>query len=281
MDNLHKKIKEQQSTFSKSFKKIASFLYSNPSVFAMNSAKEAGKQIGVSETTVIRFAHTLGYKGYSVLQQENRKSILEKSSLINFRDRKVSSHSQDDSIKKLMLKDVNTIQTLVEQISEDDLEQASTELLNAEKIYVAGVRASFSLASWFTFALDIAVGNARQYIANDDILIRISELNEKSVFVAFSFHRYGITTINLAELAKKQGATIIAITDNPYSPISKYSDITLAIHQEELSTLDLTPAVFSLLNSIISTITLRSPERFQQRVARFDAVQATDFFHRS
>lgn len=279
--NLHKKIKDHQSTFSKSFKKIASYLYSHPSVFAVNSAKEAGNQVGVSETTVIRFAHTLGYKGYSDLQQESRENILEKSSLTNFRNRKVRNHSQDDSIKKLMLKDVNTIQTVIEQIAEDDLEQACTQLLHADKIYVAGVRGSFSLAGWFSYALDIVTGNARQYMPNDDILIRISELNERSVFVALSFHRYGNTTINLAKLAKKQGATIIAFTDNAYSPLTDYSDITLAIQQEELTTLDLAPAVLSLLNSIISTITLRSPERFKQRVAQFDAVPATDFFHRS
>lgn len=278
MENLYTKIKEHQSTFSKSFKKIASHIYSDPSVFAMNSAQEAGRKIGVSETTIIRFARTLGYKGYSDLQQEYQQQIFQKSSLANYRDRKLSSQSQVNSIKELMLNDMNSIQTVVEQISDSDLEQAVIKLSNAKNIFIAGVRSSNALASWFAYALDIVVGNARQYLPSDDILVRVSELNEKSVFVAFSFHRYGITTINLAKLAKKQGATIISFTDNPYSPISVYSDITLSIQLEKQSTLDLVPAVFSLMNSIISTITLRAPELFQKRVSQFDGIEASSFF---
>ncbi len=278
MENLYKKIKEHESTFSKSFKKIATYIYNDPSIFAMNSAQEAGKKIGVSETTIIRFARKLGYDGYKSLQQIYQQRIFEKSSLSDFRNRKVSSHLEDNTVKNLMFNDIRTIQTVIEQMSETDLDQTVTKLLSAENIYVAGVRSSYALASWFAYALNIVVGNVRQHTPNDDILVQLSELHEKSVFVAFSFHRYGINTIRLAELAKKQGATIIAFTDNPYSPITEYSDITLAIQLEELSTLDLVPAVFSLMNSIVATITLRAPELFQQRVERFDGIEASSFF---
>ncbi|MBP1949736.1 MurR/RpiR family transcriptional regulator [Virgibacillus litoralis] len=278
MDSLYKKIKEHQSTFSKSFKKIAAQIYSDPSIFAMNSAKEAGEKIGVSETTIIRFARKLGYDGYKSLQQVCRQGIFQKSSLSDFRDKKVSNHSKDNTVKNLMFNDIRTIQTVIEQISEMELDQTVTKLLTAENIYIAGVHSSYALASWFTYALNIVIGNVRQHTPDDDILVQLSELHKNSVFVAFSFHRYGINTIRLAELAKKQGASIIAFTDHPYSPITEYSDITLAIQLEELSTLDLVPAVFSLMNSIIAAITLRAPKLFQERVNRFDGIEANSFF---
>ncbi|WP_175631824.1 MurR/RpiR family transcriptional regulator [Virgibacillus siamensis] len=277
MEKLYQKIREHQSGFSRSFKKIAAFLYRDPSVFAMNSAKTAGKLIGVSETTIIRFAHELGYKGYSALQKEYRTRIFQKSSLGNYRNQMMTRTNQT-SIKDMMLHDITAIQTATEQISDDDLERAVANLINAESIIISGVKSSFALANWFALAMDIATGNARQYIPGMDSLKRIGELNEQSVFVAFSYHRYGNEVIRLAKAAKQHGATVISFTDNAYSPVTEYSDIILALHMKELSTLDIVPAVFSLMNSIVSTIALRNPACFQRSIEAFDSAAANDFF---
>ncbi|MFC4558984.1 MurR/RpiR family transcriptional regulator [Virgibacillus kekensis] len=278
IEDIYQRVKKHQSTFSKGFKKVATYVYSDPAIFAVNSAKEAGRRIGVSETTIIRFANTIGFKGYSELQQELQQHLFQKSNLSSYQKRRVPNQTSPDSIKEIMYNDITNIQTVVNQIPDDDLERAVTKLTDSDQVFVAGVRSSFALASWFAYALDIVVGDARQYLPNDNILIRISELTNKSVFVAFSFHRYGVTTINLAKMAKKQGATVIAFSDTPYSPISEIADIILPIQLKDVSTLDLVPVLFSLLNSIISTIITRKPELFEQRVAMFDAVEAEDFF---
>lgn len=279
MESLYEKIKQDYASFSKSFKKIAAYLYNDPSVFAMNSAKQAGKRIGVSETTIIRFAHKLGYEGYSALQQEYQNRIFQKnSSLDNYQTLKSSSNPVQKSIKDIMFQDINTIQMIIDQISDNDLELTVAKLINSKNTIVTGVQSSYSLASWFAFALGLATGNARQFLPGRDNLRVLNELGENNVLVAFSFHRYGNETIRMARSAKEHGATVISFTDNAFAPISEFSDITLAIHTENLSTLDIVPAVFSLMNSIISTITIRNPESFEKSIEAFDSAAAKDFF---
>ncbi|WP_174616023.1 MurR/RpiR family transcriptional regulator [Virgibacillus ihumii] len=278
MEKLYAKIKQHQASFSKSLKKIAAYVYNDPSVFAMNSAKEAGKRIGVSETTIIRFAHTLGYKGYSALQQEYQNSIFrKKSSLDNYRNQKFSPH-ESKSIKNHMFQDLHTIQTAMEQISDNDLEKVVQKLRNSSNTVVTGAQASFPLAYWLTFTLDIVSGNVQQFVPGVDSLKRISELDENSVFVAFSFHRYSSETTKLAKAARKQGTTVISFTDNAFSPIAEHSDITLAVHTDERSTLDIVPAIFSLVNSIMSAVSRRNPKSFQQSIEAFNSTIVNEFF---
>ncbi|MEC5423317.1 MurR/RpiR family transcriptional regulator [Virgibacillus sp. C22-A2] len=277
MEQIYKKISEQQSSFSKGFKKIAEYFYRDPQVFAMNSATQAGRKIGVSETTIIRFAYQLGYSGYSTLQRDVLEQLFKKSSLTNYTDEK--SNNIKEPIKGLMQYDIKNIQRVYSHISEDDLNSVVSKLRDADSVLVSGVRASYAFANWFAYALDIVRGNARLFHPNiDDILLRVSEMTEKNVLVSFSFHRYAKETINIAKLVKQSGASIIAITDSPSAPISHFADIVIPVQTYSKSTLDVTPVVFSLLNSIVSTISIRDSHSFQKRTEKFDSIDAEDFF---
>ncbi|MFA1822281.1 MurR/RpiR family transcriptional regulator [Virgibacillus oceani] len=274
MEHIYTAINEQQANFSKGFKKIAASFIQDPKLFAVYSAAEAGKQMGVSETTVIRFSHMLGYKGYKALQEDVQQHLFQKSSLSDYAETK-----RQGSIKDMMHNDRDNILKVIEQISEEDLEKAVKKLSVADQVLISGVRSSHAPASWFAFALDLVIGKTRLYQPNsDDVLLRLSELTEKSVFVAFSFHRYTKDTIHMAKLAKQQGAFVITFTDSPFSPISKYADLNLAVQLSIKSTLDVAPVLFSLMNSIVSTISLRNAEDFHRRVKQFDAMEAADFF---
>jgi len=279
MEGIYQKIAEHQSIFTKKFQKISSYIYHEPEIIAANSATEAGKTMGVSETTVIRFCQTLGYPGYRALQEEVQKHLFQKSSLTEYVEDKAIDGSQNQPIKGLMANDLEAIQQTMRQISEAHLETAVTKIAAADKVLVAGIRTSHALASWFAFSLDLIMGNTRLYQPNvDDILLRMSALSDQSVVVAFSFHRYAIDTIRLAKLAKQQGAFVIAFTDSPVSPITGHASLTLRIPFHEKSTLDVAPAAMSLANSIVSAISLRNADQFQKRATLFDSIQGQDFF---
>ena len=152
----------------------------------------------------------------------------------------------------------------MERISEEDLDEAVLKLSSADQVFVCGVRSSYAFANWFAFALDLVIGKTRLYHSNiDNILLRMSELSKNSVMVVFSFHRYIIETINIARLAKQQGLFIIAFIDSSPSQITEFSDIVLSIQLNIKSTLDATPIVFSLMNSIVSKITIQNYELFK------------------
>lgn len=279
MENIYQKVYEQKNTFTNSLQKIASYILENPRLFAVSSATEAGKQIGVSETTIIRFCKQLGYKGYKELQEEVQNILLQRSSLSDYVEDKKVDGGTANSIKQLMASDAGNIQKMMQHLSEESLSTAVTKLTNADRVIVAGVRSSHALASWFSYSLDLIHGNTRMYNpGTDDILLRLSELTEKSVFVGFSFHRYAVDTINIAKHAKDKGAFVIGITDSSFSPITAYCDLVLNVQLSGKSTLDAAPAVMSLSNSIIASISLENNEKVKQRVELFDSISGKDFF---
>ncbi|WP_010531821.1 MurR/RpiR family transcriptional regulator [Lentibacillus jeotgali] len=281
MEGIYQKISSKQHAFSKQLLKIASYLYDDPKLFAMHSAEEAGKIVGVSETTVIRFCQKLGYSGYRSLQADIQHQLFERSTLTEFIGEKSETYGGQsfDSIKGLMANDLQAIQQTKERLSEEKLETAVAKLASCDQALVAGVRSSHALASWFAFALDLIMGKTRVYQPNvDDVLLRISALTTKSVVVAFSFHRYAKDTIHIAKLAKQQGAFVIAFTDSPAAPITKYASLTIPVQLQGKSTLDMAPTVMSITNSIVSAISLENAEAFQERAARFDAIDGQDFF---
>lgn len=279
METIYQKIYEQKNTFTNSLQKIASYVLENPRIFAVSSATEAGKQIGVSETTIIRFCKQLGYNGYKELQEEVQNILLQRSSLSEYVEDKKADAAIENSIKRFMANDVGNIQRMMQQLSEESLSTAVTKLTNADRVLVAGVRSSHALASWFSYSLDLMLGNTRIYNpGTDDILLRLSELTEKSVFVGFSFHRYAVDTINIAKHAKNGGAFVIGITDSGLSPITAYCDLVLSVQLSGKSTLDVAPAVMSLSNSIIASISLENDEKVKERVKLFDSISGKDFF---
>lgn len=279
MNHIYDKINEQKKYFSKGFNKIANYFIRDPQVFALNSATQAGNLIGVSETTIIRFANELGYSGYSALQHDVQQSFFNKSNLSGYLDSKTLDSSSQSPIKNLMFNDIENIKQFINQIPESELETVVNKLSEAKQILTCGVRSSYGFASWFAFTLDLIRGNTRLYQPNnDDILLRISELDKSSVVVAFSFHRYAVDTINLAKLAKRQGAYVVAFTDSSFSPITKYADSVLPIQLQIKSTLDAAPIAFTLMNSIISSVSLKSPVHFQERINSFDSIKTDDLF---
>lgn len=276
MEELFAKIEEQNPTYSKSFKKIAGFIFSETNLFAVCSAKQVAHKIGVSETTVIRFCQRLGYEGYGDFQQEIQSRLFEKSSLSGYAHR---TPNLNDSVKNLMAQDAENIQKIIDQIDESVLIEAVDRLTRAERTLVTGSGPSSSMATWFSFALDMIFGNVRSFFPeSDNILIRINELNERSVFVAFSFHRYNQSTIKVARTVKERGAFIIGFTDHRFSPLAEVADLTLPIELSTRSSLDVAPVVFSIMNSIVSKISLQNPDLIKERSKLLDNLNAKDFF---
>ncbi len=277
------KVKEQMSTLSTSMKKVAGYLLEHPQLFAMQSATEIGKEVGVSETTVIRFCYSLNYSGFSELQKEVRESLIfAKSSLHTFQADKKEIGSGPRFYIETMQRDQRKIQKMMEQLNERDLHHTVNRLIESNHILVAGIRTSFAAAHWFSFTLNLIRGNTHLFQpGTDDMIHLLSKMNKQSTFVAFSFHRYAKETIKLAEAVKKQGAFVIAISDSASSPITEHADLHLPVQLSVKSTLDAAPAVFSLMNALIAGVSIHDSERFDQYRERYESLQLDDFFYKS
>lgn len=124
MDVIYEQINNHQASFTKGLKKVAAHIGKDPKLFAMHSATDVGKHIGVSETTIIRFCHEIGYEGFSALQEKVRESLFRKNSFSDYLEAKIGNHTQDDSVKNTMRSDIDNIFNLIEYASDEDLEQS-------------------------------------------------------------------------------------------------------------------------------------------------------------
>ncbi|WP_096437344.1 MurR/RpiR family transcriptional regulator [Alteribacter populi] len=279
MQVLLSKINHHYDNLSSGLKKVALHLLTEPESFALYSAGEVGKKIGVSETTVIRFSHALDFKGYSSLQKEVKQAVFNQRSTLQAYSSKIDADTEKNIYKKVMHTDAKHIQIAAEGIQEKTFNEAVERISTAEKILVSGVRSSHGMAQWFTFALNLVKGNTNCYRPDvDDVFLHLSAMDEKSVVVAFSFHRYALDTLHLAEEAKKRGAFVIGVTDNERAPIRESASLLLPIQLPVRSTLDAAPAVFSLMNALVSAVAMENEADFEKRREAYEQFHVKNFF---
>lgn len=280
MVNLENTIKEHFHQLSKGQQKVAQYLMEQPQTFAMKSAAEIGKEIGVSETTVIRFCYSLKYSGFSEVQRITRENLLlPKSSLEEYHSTKLQLADEPHFLAKVMEQDRMSIQDTINSIDEQAFQQTVDQLFQAEKVYIFGLRSSFAPAQWFAFTLGLIREDVSFFRPDtEDILNLANRLNERTAFVAISFHRYLKETVAMAELAKQQHSFVCGITDSKLAPISAHADTLLTISQSKTSTIDATPALFSLLNALVAGVSIKDPERVEQRKRQYEALNIDHLF---
>lgn len=274
-------IKSKYYNLSKGQQKVASLVLEDSYFVALNPASEIGKQIGVSETTVIRFCYSLDLKGFSELQTMLREQLWSaENSLENFYKEKLELAGGSNFYTNVMKKDCSKIQETILYLNEQDIHTAVQKLTKADNIYVSGMRASFGAAHWLSFALGIIKDPVYLYRQDTDDLYQVmNQIKEKTAVIAISFHRYAKETVHFAELAKKRGAFIISLTDSPISPIAKYSDCVIHLFQAKRSTLDAAPSLFSVMNAIVSGVSVKMHDQFKQRQKQFDLLEIDDMFY--
>lgn len=278
--NLKEMIQKEYNQLSKGQQKVAKYLLEHPRDFAVKSASEVGGQVGVSETTVIRFCYSIKLSGFSELQKMIREQLLyRESSLGQYFSSKLELAEQPHFYARVMEQDRQHIQEAIHNINEKDVDQAVDQLITTEKIYISGLRTSFSAASWLAFTLGVIRGNVHLLRPEtDDLLLTLSEMNNESTLIAISFHRYLKDTIKVAKLAKEQGAFVIGITDSPVAPINEYADLVFPIYSSEKSTFDAAPALFSFLNAVTAGVSIKDKDRLEQRKEQYEKLNGDYLF---
>ncbi|AMA74491.1 MULTISPECIES: MurR/RpiR family transcriptional regulator [Aneurinibacillus] len=256
-------------------KKVARYVLDNAHEFSKNTAAEIGKKAGVSETTVIRFCHAVGFESFIQMQQAVWNELLE-SNYTLYLHRKSSSiaenaqDNQTDILDEIMKNDMFHIEKTFKELSRSTFREAVHYLKQASNILVVGHRTSYAPASWLSYTLNLLRGGTRLYRPDtDDMAQWIAEMDRNWVVLALSFRRYAKETLRLARFAKEKEACIIGITDSPVAPISRYSNFVLPVAVTE-STLDSIPALFSLLNALVTAISIEKNIEITEKLTRYE-----------
>lgn len=251
------KVDIKDKKLSKGHKKLAQYISENYDKAAFMTASKLGEKVGVSESTVVRFATEMGFRGYPELQKELQQMI--KSKLTAVQRMEVSSTliGEQDAIKKVLNGDIELIRDTLEHISAEEFTKAVDTINKAKRIYILGVRSSAALASFLYFYFNPVFENVVlvDTSSGSEMFEQMFRIGEEDVCVAISFPRYSKQTINALRFINDRGTKIIAITDSKDSPIAEYADNLLVAKSDIVSVVDSLVAPLSLINALIVAVT--------------------------
>ncbi len=255
-------INKRSSKFSKGQRLIAQFITNNYDKAAFMTAGKLGETVGVSESTVVRFASELGYDGYPGMRRAMQDMIRNRLTAVQRIEVAKQQIDSGNLLDAVLSTDIEKLRLTLDEINKADFERAVDEILKARTIYIVGMRSSTSLANFMGFYMNLLLDNVRLLhdTSVSEVYEQVFRIREGDVFIGISYPRYSSRTIKAMQFAKSAGATVIGITDGPSSPFVGLADVNLFAKSDMVSFLDSLVAPMSLINALIVAIGFRRPE---------------------
>ena len=272
--NLIAMIEEGMPTFSKGQKRIAGYILEHYDKAAYMTASKMGALVGVSESTVVRFAIELGFEGYPEMQKSLQELIRMKLTSVQRVEVTNSLIGEGDVLEKILVSDAEKIRRTLEEIDHDAFEAAVDKIVAAEKIYIIGVRSSSSLAGFLNFNFRMMFDNVKfvQTTSGSEMFEQIMSINENDVMIAISFPRYSKRIVNAVEYAHNAGADVISLTDSHQSPIAGLADQLLLARSDLVSFVDSLVAPLSIINAIIVAVSRKKMDDIRVRFDKLEKI---------
>jgi len=238
------------------------------------TAAKLGAEVGVSESTVVRFVMELGFEGYP----EFRRALLAliRSKLTAVQRIEVTNNliGDADVLQKVLESDIEKIKKTLEGINKKAFDDAVRAIVDAKTVYIMGMRGSSYLAGLLNYSFRMISDNVRliQTTSGSETFEQMMSLGETDVFIAISFPRYSKSIIKGVEYAKSRGADVIAITDSENSPIATNADQVLVAQSDMASFADSYVAPMSVINALIVAVSRECGDRFTERLHRLESV---------
>ena len=269
-----KSMEEGMHTFSKGQKRIAEYIVNHYDKAAFLTAAKLGVEVGVSESTVVRFVIELGFEGYPEFQKALQELI--RTKLTSVQRVQVTNQliGDGDILSKVLYSDIDKIKRTLEGIDKNAFDDAVKNIVQARKIYILGMRASSNLAGFLNYGLSIIYDKVKLVKASSGIEIfeQLMSVQPNDVVIAVSFPRYSRTLVNAVNYAKQSGAKIIALTDSEKSPIAPFSDCLMTAKSEMVSCVDSLVAPFSVLNAFIVSLALKKKSEVATAFEELEAI---------
>ncbi len=262
------RISEQYDKMSKGHKNIARFILEHYDQAVFMTAAKLGATLGISESTVVRFASGIGCAGYPEFQKALEECVQNKLNSVQRIDAKYGKSTQSEVLTSVITADIEKLQHTIDNLDPAAFESALNTILEAENIYIMGLRSNEPLAAFLHFYLNMIRGgvvlvNTTSVSETFEQMIRI---NEKDCFIGISFPRYSMRTLKAMEFASDRNAKVIAITDSVNSPMNLYSSCNLLARSDMVSIVDSLVAPLSVINALVVALCLRCPQEVKRNL---------------
>lgn len=268
------RISEHYSKMSKSHKAIANFILKHYEQAVFMTAAKLGETLGISESTVVRFASGIGYDGYPKFQKALEECVQSKLSSVQKIDAKYGNSSQSEILTSVLTADIEKLQDTIQNLDPAAFETAVSTILEADTIYIMGLRSNEPLAAFLHFYLNMIRGNVRllNTTSVSETFEQMMHISEKDCFIGISFPRYSMRTLKAMEFANDRNAKVIAVTDSIHSPMNLYSSCNLLARSDMVSIVDSLVAPLSVINALVVALCLRCPQEVRQNLEMLEEV---------
>ena len=272
--DISEKIRDYYPTFSKGQKKLSVAIIKDYDKVAYMTASKLGRFVGVSQSTVVRFATMLGYDGYSEFQkavQELVRAKLTPNQRIEITKQRIG---HGEILENVAESDIEKIRTTFSKLDKDTFHSACDAILSAKRIYIMGARSSEPLAMILNYNLSLIFDNVKIVAPKStaEIFEQMLSIGENDLLIAFSFPRYSSQMVNAVRFAKQNKAKIIVFTDSKRSPLAEHATYLLTAESDMASFMDSFVAPLSIINAIIVEITARREGLIRDRFEKLEKI---------
>lgn len=260
------RINDKFNRMSKSHKKIATYIIDHYEQAAFMTAAKLGKTVGISESTVVRFAYALDYKGYPEFQEALAEWVKDKLNSVQKIGAKYGKSTQSEILTSVLNADIEKIDDTIDHVDPQAFEAAVDTILNAKHVYIIGLRSCKPLAEFLHFYLNMVRSDVvlLDSTSTSEIFEQMLRISEKDAIIGISFPRYSMRTLKAMEMANDRNAKVITITDTIHSPMCLYSSCNLMARSDMVSIVDSLVAPLSLINALVVALCLKRPNEVKR-----------------
>lgn len=258
-NDLTSRINECYGSLSKGQKILATYITDNYDKAVFLTAAKMGQVVGVSESTVVRFATHLGYKGYPEFQKALEEMVRNKLNSIQRMEVTYGRISQSHILETVLQSDQEKIKDTLEHIDEHAFELAVDTIIKAKQIYIVGIRSCAPLAAFMAFYFNLMFENVTLLQTNNssELFEQMVRISKDDVIIGISFPRYSMRTLKAMEFANNRNAKVITLTDSVHSPMNLYSSCNLIARSDMASIVDSLVAPLSVINALIVALCMK------------------------
>lgn len=271
---LSERIRLNSPHFSKGQKRIARYIEEHAEKVAFMTASRLGTTVGVSESTVVRFATEIGYSGYPALQQAMQEMIRSKMTSVQRLEMTSSNIPQELLLDAVLQQDIDILKRTKENVDREAFYRAADALMSAKRVYVLGAGSSLALATFLSHYLQLVFETVQLVEATSEasIIQQMIHVGEGDAIIAISFPRYSKKAAKTLKYASGRGAITVAITDSPLSPLARYASHLLLARSDMVSFVDSLVGPLSVINALIVTVAIRKKEQVGATLQEIESV---------
>lgn len=267
-------IKSKRSAMSKGQRRIADYIETEYDKAAFMTAAKMGKTVDVSESTVVRFAVSLGFEGYPEMQKAMQEMVLNRLTSVQRLEVANDRIGHRDILSTVLQSDMDKLRRTEETLDRDAFQNAVDAIVDAKRVFILGVRSTAPLAQFLGYYLRYLSDSVHIVTASGAgaMFEQIVGVNADDAVIAFSFPRYSSTTVKGAQYCRSSGSTVIGITDSMVSPLAENCDHVLLAKSDMLSLVDSLVAPLSVVNALIVGVSQRREKELSKRLSALEDI---------